>query len=179
MGDAPVLFHGGVYDATWTGQLVEPTPTRQMKPDFHVVTASVPDPNFSIATPSKAITIQKEDARVSYIGPKSASLGGSATGIVPLSVMVKDITAVSGDAAWDPNAGDIRNAVVMFIDRSTNVVLGSASVTGSDPSTGVATLNWTVNLGTAKSKSYTIGFIVNYYYNRNNFADNATITISK
>jgi YVTN family beta-propeller protein len=180
MGDAALVPNGSVYQASLTRAMIEPTPpTRQMKPDFHTVTAVFTDPNFSVATSAKGITIQAEDARVAYAGPATLTLGTSTT--VPLTVAVKDITAVPGDPAWDPYPGDIRNAQVSFIDRSTNMILGTVWVTASDtnPTVGSATFNWPVNLGTAKSKSYTIGFIVGYYYRRNSTADNVTITVSK
>jgi YVTN family beta-propeller protein len=184
IGDATPTFVNGTYQYTWTGQLLDPagTTTRQMKPDFRAVTATFVDPNFSVTNPPpKAITIQKEDARVTYAGPPSVSLGGSATGIVELTATVRDITAVNGDLRWDMYPGDIRNATVSFIDRSTNTIIGTVNPTlsGSDSTIGTATYKWSVDLGTAKSKSYTIGFIVSYYYNRNSTADNAAITITK
>jgi len=50
---------------------------------------------------------------------------------------------------------------------------------GSGTTTGTATLNWSVNLGSATSKSYTIGFAVGNYYNRTSTADNIVVTVSK
>ena len=183
MGEATPAIVDGVYQYLWTGQLLDPpgSTTRQMKPDFRVVTATFVDPNFTVTNPIKAITIQKEDARAAYTGPTSVSFRGSATGTVSLSVMVKDISAVIGDAARDANPGDIRNALVYFIDRSTNTIIGMAypTLSGSDPTVGIANYDWSVNLGTANAKTYMIGFMVGYYYNRNNMADNAVIVISK
>jgi hypothetical protein len=187
MSDVPLQLVGAAYQATWTGALVEPSPfgsvpTGQMKPGSHSIVATTSDPNFVAASITKLMTIQKEDARVAYTGPATASLGGSATGTVALTASVKDITAVTGDAAWDATAGDIRNAQVSFIDRSTNLILGTVNVAlagGADPKLGVATFNWAVNLGTATSKTFTIGFIVTNYYNRNQIADNVTVTVSK
>ena len=55
------------------------TSTRQMKPDFRAITAVFSDSNFTVTNPApKSITIQKEDARVAYTGPRSVSFGGSA-----------------------------------------------------------------------------------------------------
>jgi YVTN family beta-propeller protein len=184
VGDATPTFVNGAYQYAWTGQLLDPagTTTRQMKPDFRAVTATFVDPNFTVTNPPpKAITIQKEDARVAYAGPPTISLGGSATGIVELTATVRDISAVNSDLKWDMYPGDIRNATVSFIDRSTNTIIGTVTPTlsGSDSTIGTATYKWSVNLGTAKAKSYTIGFIVSYYYNRNSTADNAAITITK
>jgi predicted RNA-binding protein len=172
------------YKAVWTGQMLETTPAGQMKPGMHMVTAAFVSPNFTITGPlSKALSIAREDARLAGLSRTSYSLGGSATGIVPLTVTVKDISAMVGDAAFDAFAGDIRNAQVQFIDRATNAVLGTATVNtliGPGTTTGTATLNWSVNLGTSMSKTYTIGFTVLNYYTRSNFAsDNVVVTVSK
>ena len=180
MADAPFIWTGNVYQATWTGPMVEsPVPTRQMKPDFHVVTATFTDPNISVVNQSKAIIIQAEDARVMYTGPTAFTLGANAT--VPLTVTVKDITAVDGDPARDSYPGAIRNAQVSFVDRSTNMIIGTVPVVASesDPTIGEASFNWPVTLGAAKSKSFTIGFMVGYYYRRNSPSDNVTIVVSK
>jgi Bacterial Ig-like domain (group 3) len=183
VGDAPVTLVGGVFQAQWTGQLLEPTPppgTGQMKPGSRAVTA-VADSNFNVTSPAKLITIQKEDARVTNTTPTSISFGGSATGTVVLSANVRDITAVTGDAAWDNFGGDIRNATVSFVDRSTAAIIATVNValSGSDPKVGVATFNWPVNLGTATSQTISIGFIVSNYYNRNSTLDNVNITVNK
>jgi YVTN family beta-propeller protein len=186
VGEAPLTPVGGSYHATWTGQLLEPppygtAPTGQMKPGPHVVTATFVDPNFAASNPYRGITIQKEDARVAYTGPTSVSFDGSAAGTVPLSVSVKDITAVIGDPVRDANPGDIRNAQVAFVDRATNTILGIVTVRQSDSDSGIgtATYNWAVNLGTAKSRAYTIGFIVMNYYYRNSTTDNAVVVVTK
>src|SRR6185295_3896658 len=148
-----------------------------------VVSAAFVNPNFSMANPAnKSLNITREDARIAGLDRTSYSLGGSATGIVPLTVTVKDITAVVGDAAFDAYPGDIRGAQVQFIDRATNAVIGTANVgtlIGTGTTTGTATLNWSVNLGTATSKNYTIGFTLLNYYIRSQTADNVVITVSK
>ena len=104
-----------------------------------------------------------------------ASLGGSSTGTVVLSANVRDITSVTGDPSWEANAGDIRNATVSFLDRGTGAILGTVAVGAN----GVATLNWTVDLGASTTKTYTIGFLVSNYYNRNSTTDNATVVVNK
>jgi hypothetical protein len=171
------------YKAVWTGQLLEPTPTGQMKPSLHIVSASFVNPNFTMANPAnKSVNIAREDARIGGLDKTSYLLGGSATGVVPLTVTVKDITAMLGDAAYDAYGGDIRNAQVQFIDRATNTALGTVSVStliGPGTTTGTATLNWSVNLGTATSKNFTIGFTVLNYYMRSSTADNVVINVSK
>jgi hypothetical protein len=182
IGEATSVLLNGVYQYTWTGQLLDPegSTLRQMKPDFRAVTATFVDPNFTLTNPApKAITIQKEDARISYSGAPTLKLG--ADGTVTLIATVQDITAVAGDLRWDGNAGDIRSAQVSFVDRSTGATLATVTpvLSGSSSTTGTATYTWPVNLGNAKSKNYSIGFIVGYYYNRNSSADNVTIVVTK
>ena len=73
-------------------------------------------------------------------------------------------------------------AEVTFINRTTNAMIATVTVTltnADDTSTGVAEYDWTVDIGTAKSKSYRVGMIVSDYYSRNSTADDATITVSK
>ena len=73
----------------------------------------------------------------------------------------------------DGYRGDVRNAKVQFVDRSTGTVLGTAVVVPiGDGTTGTATLNWA-----ATPKAYTIGFVVLNYYTRNNALDNVNITV--
>jgi YVTN family beta-propeller protein len=186
VGEARLTPVGGSYQATWSGPLLEPlpygtAPTGQMKPGPHVVTATFVDPNVAVSNPYRGIIIQKEDARVAYTGPTSVSFGGSATGTVRLSVSAKDITAVTGDPARDANPGDIQNAQVAFVDRATNTILGIVAVRLSDSDSGIGTASydWPVNLGMAKSKTYTIGFLVTNYYYRNSTADNAVVVVTK
>jgi hypothetical protein len=187
VGTAPLTPVGDpatttTYKAVWTGPLVEQTTNGQMKPGIHIVSASFVNANVALSNPAnKSVNIQREDARVGGLAQKAYTLGAS-SGVVPLTVTIADITAATGDAATDPFAGDIRNAQVNFIDRATNTVIGTANVsalTGSGTTSGTATLNWAVNLGTASSKTYTIGFSVLNYYTRASTADNVVITVAK
>jgi hypothetical protein len=183
VGTASLTLTGGVYSATWTGQMIEVAgqPTGQMKPGAKVMTAALADPTglYTVGFPNKSLTMTKEDARVGYSG--QSTLKVQADGTVTLLAWVKDITAVTGDPAWDNYAGDVRNAQVSFVDRSTNTILGTVNVSlaGTDPKIGTASYVWTPSLGTATSKTYTVGFIVTNYYNRNNTIDNATVTVTK
>jgi hypothetical protein len=151
-----------------------------MKPGAKTISASAADPNFAPSTGSRAITITKEDARVAYTGPANVSLAANPGGVV-LTASVKDIAAAIGDTVKDATPGDIRNATVSFVDRSTNAIIATVNVTASDsePKVGVATYTWPVNIGTAASKSFTIGFTVSGYYNRSNTVDNAVVVVSK
>jgi len=178
LGDAPLNLVGTSYQATWTGQMVEPSPfgtapTGQMKPGAHTVTATTSDANFVATTGSRSISIAKEDARVTNTTPTTVKL--SPTGTMVLTASVKDISAVVGDPATDPYPGDIRNATVTFVDRGGVVNIATVNVAAD----GSASFTWTPTLGTAVSKTYTIGFIVSNYYNRNSTLDNVTITVTK
>jgi hypothetical protein len=184
VGTASLTMVGGAYQATWKGPLLEPEygtpPIGQMQPGGRMVVATFVDanPNFTVSNASRPISIYKEDARAAYIGPSTLSVGKNTT--VPLVVRVKDISAAVGDPERDDTPGDIRRAQVAFIDRATNVILGTVPVVSDgDPTVGTATLNWAASLGTATSKKYTIGFIVTGYYYRNSPAENVTVTVSK
>jgi hypothetical protein len=143
-----------------------------MAPGGHVVTASTADSNFTSSSATKSITVVKEDARVAYSGPASLSISA---GPVVLTATVRDITAVPADPASDPYAGDIRNAQVQFIDRTTNTVLGTVNVVvGTDPMVGTASFTWSG----VTANTYTIGFVVTNYYNRNQPADNVMVRVT-
>src|SRR5439155_9863882 len=144
------------------------------------------DPNFNNASGTGALTVIRENARATYTGALFAwtksTTDGSAT--VTLSATIQDITAVTGDPAYDAYAGDIRNATVTFVQRTgtSDIVIGTAPiglVNTGDTKTGTATLNWTANIGSADSVQYTIGIIVGSYYIRNDSDDDSVVTVSK
>jgi hypothetical protein len=131
--------------------------------------------------------------RCPYTGSIFLNTSGpsSTTAVVTLSATIKDITAVTGDSAYDPYPGDIRNAKVTFINRDTNTVINATPlsvglVNAGDLTTGTVTYNWTVNI-TAPSQTFTIGIIVGYpgdgtgpgYYNDNISAEDTVVTISQ
>jgi len=65
----------------------------------------------------------------------------------------------------DPDAGDIRNAIVKFYKDGN--LLGTASVglvNPSDTKTGTAAIILDVDIGSADSVSFTISIVVNGYY---------------
>ena len=88
-------------------------------PGVYVVTAVVSDGSAQTAT-SFTITVNPEDAVATYTGAQfvSTSSETSSTATVLLSATVRDITAVL--PASDPNAGNILNATVTFVNRDTN-----------------------------------------------------------
>jgi YVTN family beta-propeller protein len=138
--------------------------------------------NYTIPNPTKVLIVSKEDARSTYTGPTSVKTAcrtcTSAT--VTLRARVRDISATT-EAAGDGDPGDVRNANVTFVDRSTNAIIGTANValTGSDQTVGEATFNWTASIGTSSSKSFTIGMIVGNAYNRNSTTEDAVVVVSK
>jgi hypothetical protein len=109
---------------------------------------------------------------------------GASTATIPLQWTVKDITAVGpSDPAYDQYPGDITLAKVTFVNRTTGATIATVNVAvppnAPDKTIGTASYNWSVDIGTASSQTYTIGTIVSGYYTRNSTAENATITVSK
>jgi hypothetical protein len=141
-----------------------------------VFTSANSDFACSNATNNKALTVNQEDARVTYNGDLFVSTPSSTnpSATVTLRATIQDITAVTGDPAYDPYAGDIRNATVTFVNRDTNTAIGTVGygtltpislVNPSDPTTGTVALPWTVTItGTASSVSPTVGIIVGQSY---------------
>jgi len=185
--NVPFTVSGADLIATYVGPLLEPTPfgtapTGQMAPGAHTVTASITgaDPNFSLsnANPTTSLTINPEDARITYTGPLNAATTSttSTTATVTLSATIQDITATA-DAGTDNSAGDIRNATVTFINRDNGNIIAANVPVGlvntGDTKTGTAVYNWT---GVAVNQ-YTIGIIVNNYYGRNTSADDQVLNV--
>src|SRR5207249_5694767 len=169
--------------------LLEPSPfgtapTGQMAPGPHTVTAKFGAPTVPVCDPTTTLTIAQEDAIATYTGALfvSTPTTNATTATVTLSATIQDITAVTGDPAYDLFAGDIRKATVTFINRDNNTAIATVPiglVNAADTKTGTATYNWSVNIGTADSAQYTIGIIVNSYYTRNNSSDDTVVTVSK
>jgi len=154
-------------------------------PGIYVITVTVNDGSGGIGSTSFTIVVTKEDARAYYTSALFASTSSatSSSATVTLSATIKDITAVTGDAAYDIYPGDIRNATVTFVDGDTNIPIATNVPVGlvnpADTKTGTATYNWSVNIGTADSQLFTIGIIVNGYYTRNSSEDDTVVTVSK
>ena len=157
-------------------------------PGTYVVTVKVQDGSGASGTTVFNIVVTKEDARVYYTGMTFVNTASATSGLATttLSATIRDITAETSDAAYDPNAGDIRNATVTFINRdAADVPLAGCVnvpvqlVNLSDPKTGTVTCNWSANIGNLDSDSFTIGIVVNNYYDRNASTDNAVVTVSK
>jgi len=75
----------------------------------------------------------------------------------------------------DASLGDLRNATVSFVNRTTGLTIATVAVAAD----GTASTTWTVNLGTAASQTTKIGMVVGGYYIRSNTLDDGTVVISK
>ncbi len=159
-----------------------------LAPGTYTITPSgLSSNNYAISYVNGTLTVTQEDARADYSGMLFASTasvsGGTAT--VTLSATIRDITAVTGDAAYDAFAGDITKATVTFVIRngtSDTIIASNVPVylvSSTDSKTGTATITWNPNIGTAPSMQYTIGIIVNGYYIRNASTENTVVTVSK
>jgi autotransporter-associated beta strand protein len=140
------------------------------------------DSLFMPSIDSIPFIIRKEDARAYYTGTLFGVTGSGSTATITLSATIHDITADTTDAETDPFAGDISNAKVTFINRTTNTVIATvpvALVNAQDTKIGTATYNWPVDLGSSNAKDYTIGIQVSGYYQRNASVDNTIVTVSK
>jgi hypothetical protein len=192
MGTATLVASGGML----TGTLASPVQVL-MAPGSYTVTAQFggKNSNFTVTDPTTPLTVTQEDARVTYTGALVVVTQSitTYTATVTLRATVQDITAVPSDPAYDPYAGDIRNATVTFVNRDTNTVLGTVGfgtptpivlVNPGDSKTGTVALPVTFTIPSSGSGAITptIGIIVGYngagYYTRNSSADNAVITVA-
>jgi hypothetical protein len=156
--------------------------TQDPAPAYTVKSAFAGDAIFLASNDEDAFDILQEDARAYYTGTLFASTGSGSTTTLTLSATIRDITAETGDPAYDGFAGDIRNAKVSFINRATNAVIATVPVglvNLADTKTGTATYTWNVDIGTSNSIDYTIGIVISNYYARNASTENTVVTVSK
>jgi hypothetical protein len=114
------------------------------------------------------------------------SSASSTSANVTLSAAIRDISAVTGDPAYDANAGDIRKATVTFVNRDTNAPFSGCTnlpvglVSAGDSKTGTASCSTTL---TASSNTggtqYTVGIVVSGFYMRDDAGDNDIITVAQ
>jgi len=172
-----VLTNNGDGTATISG-------VASVAPNTYTTQITVTDPGGLTDTRSIDIVVIKEDARTTYTGPLMVSTGCAtcSTATIPLRATIQDITAVLDDPSFDPDAGNITNATVSFVNRSNNSILCTSNVLlfGQANSTvGTATCNWTANIGPGYGMDYTIGTLVNGYYARNSTEDDVVLVVSK
>ncbi len=157
----------------------------QVAPGYYLIHIMVTDDQAGAVTTNIILRVTPEDARPVYTGALFASTASASSGLatVTLSATIQDITAVSGDPAYDSWAGDIHNATVAFINRDNNTVIAADVPVGlvslSDLTTGTATYNWRVDIGSADSQSITVGIVVNGWYTRDVSVDDTVVTVSR
>jgi hypothetical protein len=192
LGTAPFVPDGANLVATLTVPLLDPSlsattpPSGPMAPGNHSITValSAVDGQYAVVnTATAALTITKENATVEYSGTvlQATQSSSSSNADVQLSSKVYDISATD---LSDANAGDIRNARVMFVNRdAANAPLSPwlvPDLIDGDPTMATVSYNWTANIGNATDVQYTVGIVVNNgYYFKDNPEDNVVVTVYK
>ncbi len=137
---------------------------------YTITPSGLTSSNYAITFVTGALTVAQENALAIYTGQyfvaTSSTSSGAAT--ITLSASVQDITAATGDSAYDAYAGDIRNAKVTFYNGSTAITgctnLSVGLVNTSDTKTGSVGCQWSVNIGNAESETYDVAIVVSNYY---------------
>lgn len=182
-------FAPGEGPSSLKGYVTYTTPANQTtKPGtYDVMPGGLWSGNYSITFQKGTLTITKEDSNAIYAGLlffSTASPTSSAADIV-MQATVQDATIFDPN---DPNAGDIRNARVSFVNRdiTTGTVfypnclnLTPTLVNPSDLKTGIVSCTVRFDIGSKDSDQYTVGLIVDNYYTRNSSIDDTVLTISK
>jgi hypothetical protein len=195
LGTVPFTVSGDDLLATLSAvPLMESTPLGQMAPGKKVITAVLNSPNANYGLTllnncarDSSFSIDKEDARIDYSGDQILGTASSTavTATVKLRANILDITALLSDGAYDPAAGDIRNAKVKFVNRDNNSDISGwipvSTLVAGDQKIGIVSFDYGVTLGSTETdREITIGIIVdNGYYYRNNTADNTVVTVYK
>ena len=187
MGTANFAAIGTDLVATINSALFEILNSNVMAPGVKTVSAVLNGLNSSIYVvgipASKPLTVIQEDARVNFTGTSIVATESATSGVatVTLRATVQDITALTGDQAYDLFAGDIRKAKVRFMNGTIPITgyLTPVLINSADIKTGVVTFDWPVNIGTNTDAEYTIGIEVSGYYARNSSADNTVVTVYK
>ena len=143
--------------------------------------------NYAFTYLGGTLTVGQEDARTAYTGNTSfqTASASTATASVRLSASVRDISAVSGDPAFDSFPGDVRNATVTFVNRATGTALAGCAnlpVTLTVPSDSTVGTTSCTTSRTAPKKgqaTYTVGIVVGGFYARNASADERVITVAR
>jgi hypothetical protein len=150
-----------------------------MAPGARTVTAVFTPSSSCFVTPNATapLTITTEDAVASIDDGFYSLCATCSSTTVTLVALVKDITAVGGDA----DAGDIRDASVTFVNPASGTPYCTAPVgliSAADPKSGLASCTFAANLGNADSTSYDVGVKVDGYYARAAAYD-AVVTVSR
>jgi hypothetical protein len=141
--------------------------------------------NYSFTLVNGTLSVTPEDARAYYTGllyvPTSSPTSTSAT--VTLATTVTDITAVTGDPAWDPYPGDIRTTTVQFLVYNQGGTLVTSPtapvglVNSGDTTVGTATVNVTLSVDASGGTPYTVRTVVTGNYTRNSQTDDVIVNV--
>lgn len=148
--------------------------------------------NYKVTTNNGTLTVTQEDARAYYTGSSLffASSTSASSATVTLAATVKDITAVSGDSAYDAQPGNITNAKVTFEirDSQSNSLVASTScsnlvpslVAASDEKVGTVSCQQALNVSSTQGGSiYNVRINVNgYYVDTTAAAETTSITVA-
>ena len=175
VGTAPLTLNvaTGKLEATLTAPLAETT-AGAMRPGIKTATVEFVEvaPGYTIANKSSTLTVKAEDAVSAYTGPAEVL---TTTGTATLRLEAKVWELADGDL------GDVRNATLAFINRTTGAIIGVATLDTAKSTSTVAYyyFNYAVNIGANASQTFTIGMLVNGHYTRNAAADNGTTIVKK
>jgi hypothetical protein len=143
---------------------------------YNVVTSFSEDGSYLASSDNDKFTITREDARVEFTGTSIVATASATSGAatVTLRATIQDITAVTGDPAYDAFAGDIQNAKVRFLTGGKPITASEITddegwmsptlISSSNLKTGVVSLEWPVNIGTDSYLDYTVYIEVEGYY---------------
>jgi hypothetical protein len=133
--------------------------------------------NYSFTAANGTLTITPQTAvSATYTGLLYVATASSttSTATVALSATIKDISR---------GAGNITNATVTFVNRADGSTIAGnlpvSLISPTDITTGTVSYNWSVDIGTSNSQSFTVGIILGQDYTRNSSADDEVITVSK
>jgi len=195
MGTVPLNVSGANLVGELTAKLLEGV-AGQMSPGVKTVSAVFSGVNVSYAVSNpanKSLTIIQENALVDYTGDvmKATATATALNATITLKANIIDISAPQNpaDPGYDPYAGDIRNARVMFVNRDNgnaplhlNWLPVTTLINPLDSKAGTVSVPLSVTLGSTEDYRFiTVGIIVNYggYYIRDNAADNVVVTVYK
>jgi hypothetical protein len=128
----------------------DPAPTYTVKSNF------AGDPVFMQSSDEDAFDITQEDADVTYTGNTYFTLPSTtATSMnVPVTDIVKDISALTGDPKYDVFAGDISKANITFsIGTASPLTVPVVLLNTTDKSTGTANASYNVSLSNTELSS--------------------------
>ena len=165
LGETPAVLGGALSIAT--------TATKTSAPGSYPISiGGLSSPNYEIAYSGGTLTVTQEDARALFTAPLASTASGAAS--VVLSATVFDISATAS-ANGDNDPGDIRNATLTFVDRSSGQALCTAPldlVNANDTRIAAGTCTVSAAIGT-----YQIGLRIGGHYLRDAAADDVTVTV--